>query len=143
MTPLQRRAFNTYFGGLLLVLGLGAWGIAGYFAAVPRAPAPPKVATVAIDTASCQIALTELGYSVTDRGSEIIVFEPLGSMPREQLEKASIAVTLCRLPLATFCMGEGCSRPGVHLTLRKSDSAQSMANASTSEELPRTPDKKS
>ena len=119
MTPDQRRQFNTTFGGILLGIGIFAWLFSFYFVVVPRDVAPPPIAASSVDLASCQSALADLGYSATEKASEVIAFEALSAMPREQLEKASIAANICHLPLNSFCMGEGCERPGLTLVLRK------------------------
>lgn len=124
MTPVQQQNFNTLCGTILLVLGIIAWGSAAYFGVVPRVKVPPIHAQSYTDLPSCQMALMELGYSVVEHSGEIMVHEELGESPQEQLEKASVAVSLCRLELQSFCMGDACEKPGLTMVLqRKAESA--------------------
>lgn len=118
MSPEQKRKFNTAAGGGFLAIGLFAWGLTAYFAFTPNPPKPVPVAAASkIDLASCRSLLTNLGYSASVVGAEVTAFEELGTDPRHQLERASLATTACKLPLKSFCMGEGCERTGINLTL--------------------------
>lgn len=100
--------------------GIVAWLLAVYFAAVPAQPAPhPVIGTPSVDVNSCRTALTQMGFSATVKGNEITAFEALSSEPRLQLEKASVAAVLCKIPMKSFCMGEGCAQPGMTLVLQK------------------------
>jgi len=119
MSPIQQQRFNTILGGTFLATGLVAWAMAFFFAVIPNEEAPaPVIAAPVIDLNSCQAALRDLGYSVTvENNSLLSAFEPLTSEPLKQLEKASLAATVCKLPMRTFCMGEGCEAPGLTLTL--------------------------
>jgi hypothetical protein len=119
MNPDQRRQFNTSFGGVLLALGIIAWLLTIYFAAFPRAEVPALRNATSVDLSSCRSALGDLGYTATERPNEVSAFEPLSDDPQGQLEKASIAANLCHLKMHTFCIGEGCEKPGITLVLRK------------------------
>lgn len=121
MTPEQRKNFNTVFGTLLLVTGLVAWGLTAYFAVTPKEAQPVAVspAQAPVDLGSCRNALAELGYSASVQQGKIQASTPLTDNPRDQLEKASTAVLLCKLALETFCIGEGCEIPGVSFTLKQ------------------------
>lgn len=122
MNPEQQRKYNTIFGGLFLGLGIITWLLAVFFAVVPNAEAPtPVTGNTSIDLQSCRTALGQLGYSanVAANKSDVTAYEPFGSDPKAQLEKATVGVLVCKLSLQSFCMGEGCERPGISFTLRK------------------------
>lgn len=120
MTPLQQRKFNTTLGGVFIAAGLLAWMLAIYFAVKPNEPAPaPVVGLVSIDTQSCRTAWSQLGYLATATNTDVSAYEALSADPKEQLERATTAILLCKLPLRNFCMGQGCERPGVSFTVRK------------------------
>ena len=119
MTPEQQKKQNVWFGGVYLALGLVAWGLAGYFVVVPRAVKPAPAISIKTDIPSCLGALTELGYAASDKSDVIVAYEPISTTPKEQLEKASIAATICHHPMVNFCMGEGCEKPGLTLQISK------------------------
>lgn len=121
MTPEQRKNFNTIFGTLLLATGLVAWGLTAYFAFTPNEAKPAATAAVRapVDLGSCRNALAELGYSASVQQGKIQASTPLTDNPREQMEKASTAVLLCKLDMESFCIGEGCEIPGVSFTLKQ------------------------
>lgn len=133
MSPEQKRKFNTTFGSLFFGVGLLAWGLTIYFAVTPNDPMPaPTVGESQIDPVSCRTALSTLGYEVTTQGADIVAFEPLSSQPKQQLERATMVSGLCKLPLKEFCMGEGCERPGVSITLA---GARDVAKDTSAEKL--------
>jgi len=119
MSPEQKRKFNTTFGGVFLATGIFAWALTAYFAVTPNPPKPAPVASgVTIDLASCQNSLRALGYAVTMKDKDITAHEALSlEDPKTQLDRATVAATVCRLPMKTFCMGQGCEKPGVTLVV--------------------------
>lgn len=120
MTPAQRRQFNTIFGGLFIGLGIIAWILTFYFAMTPNEPAPaPVLGAPSVDLQSCRTALAQLGYTATLKDHDVTAFEPLSANPKDQLERASTAALVCKLPLKAFCMGDGCEQPGLTLVVRK------------------------
>ncbi len=120
MSPEQRRKFNTAAGGLFIGAGVVAWALAVYFAVTPNPPKPaPTAGTALVDLGSCRSALSVLGYQATLKGDEIEAFEPMGADPKDQLERASVATTMCKLQMKTFCVGEGCEKPGLSFTLAR------------------------
>jgi hypothetical protein len=130
MTPSQKRQFNTIFGGVFLTGGILAWMIAFYFAIFPSEPVKEvKPEVPKVDMESCKRALRTIGYNdiVISNGSDITVFEPKSDSLKDQLVRASLASTLCHIPMHSFCMGVGCSRPGLTLVLRQTASAGSTA----------------
>lgn len=120
MTPDQQRKFNTTFGGVFVAAGVLAWMLAIYFAVKPNDPAPaPVVGLTTIDLQSCRTAWAQLGYLASATETDVNAYEALSDNPKEQLERATTAVLLCKLPLRSFCMGQGCERPGVSFAVRK------------------------
>lgn len=119
MNPEKQRSYNTVFGGIFLSVGILAWLGAIFFAVFPNEPAPaPVKAQAPIDMDSCRAALSTLGYSASiENKVQIKAYEALSNDPKEQLEKASLAAVICKVPMREFCMGSGCPRPGVTLTL--------------------------
>lgn len=107
------------YGALMLVFAGLAWAGAVYFAMVPKKELPPPVQASQVDVGSCKAALSELGYSVIERGDDLSLSEALSPFPQQQLEKASLAAVLCKTEMRSFCMGEGCERQGLVLTLKK------------------------
>jgi hypothetical protein len=121
MTPLQQQRFNTTMGGTLIGVGTVAWAIALFFAVVPNAEAPAPVnAAPIVELNSCRATLNQLGFQATNRGgADVVISQPMGENLQVQLEKASLAATVCKLPLHSFCMGEGCAAPGMEMVLRQ------------------------
>jgi hypothetical protein len=120
MTPDQQRKFNTTFGGVFIGAGILAWMLAVYFAVKPNDPAPaPVVGLTTIDVKSCRTAWAQLGYLTTATNTDVSAYEALSDNPKEQLERASTAILACKLPLRSFCMGQGCERPGLSFMVRK------------------------
>lgn len=120
MTPEQQKKFNTTFGGIFLSVGIIAWLLTFYFAMTPNAPAPaPMVAAPSVDLESCRAALGQMGFSASVKDREVTAFQSLGESPKNQLETASIATLMCKLPLKSFCMGDGCDQPGLTIVMRK------------------------
>lgn len=120
MTPLYQQRFNTVVGGVLIGLGVLAWATAVFFAVVPNAPAPaPVINTPIVDLQSCRSALVSLGLRATVRNQvEVVVQEDISAQFEEQLERASLASVVCKLPMQSFCMGAGCTpAPGMHMVL--------------------------
>jgi hypothetical protein len=121
MTPLQQQRFNTAMGGTFLGTGVVAWAVALFFAVVPNAEAPAPVnAAPVVELNSCRATLTQLGFNASIRGgADIVISQPMGPNLQVQLEKASLAASVCKLPLQSFCMGTGCATPGMELVLRQ------------------------
>ncbi len=120
MTPEQSRKFNTAFGGLFIGAGVLAWMLAIYFAVAPNEPAPaPVMVSSSIDLGSCRNTLAELGYTATMQDGSVTAYEPLTTDPQAQLNRATVAALVCKIPMKSFCMGEGCEQPGLTLVLRK------------------------
>lgn len=120
MTPEQTRKFNTAFGGLFIGAGVLAWMLAVYFSVAPNEPAPaPVVVNSSIDLGSCRNTLAELGYTANVQDGSVTAYEPLTADPQAQLNRATVAALVCRIPMKSFCMGEGCEQPGLTLVLRK------------------------
>lgn len=120
MTPEQKRKFNTVFGGIFLGVGIVAWMLTVYFAVSPNEPAPAPVAGApSVNLASCRDALAQLGFQATLKDQDLTAYEPLSANPKDQLDRASIAALVCKIPLKSFCMGDGCEQPGMTLVLRK------------------------
>jgi hypothetical protein len=125
MSPEQKRKFNTVFGSVFITTGIFAWALTAYFAVTPNPKRPaPVVHGLAIDLPSCQKTLTSLGYEATIKNKEVTAHEMLSATdPKQQLDRATIAATVCRLPMKSFCMGEGCERPGVTLVVTADETA--------------------
>lgn len=118
MTPEQKRKFNTSFGTVFMTFGVLAWGLAAYYAFTPNPPKPaPAIMAPSVDLNSCRNALSSLGFMVSVSGDDITAFQAIGENPREQLERTSVAALICKLPVKEFCMGEGCEKPGISITL--------------------------
>lgn len=120
MTPEQKRKFNGVVGSFFLFIGILSWLFAWYFSVTPNPTKPaPIVSAPSIDLASCRTLLSGLKYNAWISGQDVVAFEPLTSEPYQQLQKASLAAVACKLPLKTFCMGEGCEQPGVTVVVSK------------------------
>lgn len=119
MSPEQKRKFNTVFGSVFMATGVFAWALTAYFAVTPNPKRPaPVVRSLSIDLPSCQKTLISLGYEATIKNKDVTAHEMLSATdPKGQLDRATIASTVCRLPMKSFCMGEGCERPGVTLVV--------------------------
>jgi len=115
MSPEQKRKFNTLFGTVFLVSGIFAWGLAAYYAKTPNEPQPaPVIGAKTVDLQSCATTLRSLGYpEVSVQKNDVIAHESLSMDPKAQLEKASIAATVCKLEVKYFCIGESCPQPGI------------------------------
>ena len=133
MSPEQKRKFNTVFGGVFMVTGIFAWALTAYFAVTPNPPKPaPVVSGVTIDLASCQSSLRTLGYTVTMKDKDITAHEELSIPdPKAQLDRATVAATVCRLPMKSFCMGTGCEKPGVTIVVSADEHVGQAAAAPT------------
>lgn len=132
MTPIAQQKFNTAVGIGFLVLGTLAWGFGVFFALVPNEEKPaPVVAAPVVDINSCMRALQDLGYSASVNATqEVIAFEALSDEPLKQLERASLATTVCKLPLQSFCIGEGCEGgAGLYFALKAADEKKDEAVA--------------
>lgn len=119
MNAYKKSADNKFYGSILLTLGLIAWVGAVYFSVVPKKELPPPIQASQVDLASCKSALSELGFSVIERGDDLSISEALSAFPKEQLEKASLAASICKTEMRSFCMGEGCERQGLVMTIKK------------------------
>ena len=118
MSPEQKRKFNTLFGGVFIATGVLAWGLTTYFALTPNPPKPaPVIGTATIDLPSCRTVLASLGYDAAVTDGTVVAHEALSANPKEQLQKATLASTVCKLPMKSFCMGEGCPRPGLTIVV--------------------------
>lgn len=130
MTPEQKRKFNTFFGSAFLGAGLIAWGLTAYFAVTPNPPKPvPVIGAATVDLGSCRSVLGSLGYEATVSDPTVTAYEPLSANPQEQLQKATLAAAVCKLPLKSFCMGDGCERPGLTLVVYRTTLAPRAAVA--------------
>lgn len=120
MTPEQQRKYNTIFGSVFLGVGVVAWLLTAYFAVTPNTPRPfPVLNAPSIDLPSCRNALSTLGYQVSVTGNDVTAFEALTDNPKQQLERATLAASICKIPLKSFCMGEGCEQPGVTIVVSR------------------------
>lgn len=130
MSPEQKRKFNTTFGAIFMTTGLAAWGLTAWFAITPNPPKPaPVINAAVIDLASCSQALRHMDYEVSVKDKDVIAFQSLKTAPKEQLQEATVAATMCRLPLKSFCMGEGCERPGMTIVVSAGDDAKRTPSA--------------
>lgn len=131
MTPVQQQRFNTIVGGIFIGTGVLAWLLAVAFAVLPNkeAPAPVTMAPY-VDMASCAQALRVQGFVVEQAAAQVEAYMPLAyDNLYGQLEKASVAWNLCKVPVQSFCMGDGCEKPGMTLTLRGQVGAPRVAEA--------------
>lgn len=120
MTPDQQRKFNTAFGGIFIAGGFICLAMALWFAIKPNDPAPhPVLGGTTIDLQSCRKAVQDLGFVAQLKGQDVTAHQALSDDPQAQLERASTAILVCKLPLHSFCMGQGCEQPGLSFTVRK------------------------
>jgi hypothetical protein len=122
MTPEQKRTFNTTVGGLFLGLGVLAWGFATYYTFTPHAPKPAPTLASKVDFETCRQAVGAMGFSATEKeGGRIELRQTvIEEDAQRQLMTASLASSVCKMNLETFCMGEGCAEKGVSMTLTPS-----------------------
>lgn len=140
MSPEQKRKFNTVFGSVFMASGAVAWLLTVYFAMTPNPPKPaPAHAAPVVDVASCRSALSTFGYEVGQAGDEVTLFEQLAQDPQQQLDKATMAASLCKFTLKKFCMGEACERPGLTMVLAKPVEAPRPAKVDASAPAGTTP----
>lgn len=149
MSPEINRKFNIGAGSFFLVMGLAGWALAGYYAATPNEAKPhPVTAENKIDLGSCRALLGTLGYSasITAKKDAVRAYEGFKESAKDQLERATLAMGLCKLPLKSFCMGEGCDTPGISFELGFEDgrkgTKQAKPAASTTQPVPASPVKK-
>ncbi|MNR71673.1 hypothetical protein D3C71_23040 [compost metagenome] len=121
MSPEQKRKFNTLFGSVFLASGVLAWGLAAYYAFTPNPPRPaPVYADNVVDLQSCARTLRTLGYpEVSVQKDDVIANEALGGDAKAQMERATLAATVCKLELKYFCIGESCPQPGITVVTTK------------------------
>ncbi len=118
MTPDGKRKFNTLVGSLFLLLGVGGWAMTGYLVLTPAPPKPHPVSLAPkVDANSCRIVLQRLGYETTVRKDEVVAIERGLSDPEDQLRRASLAISACKIDLKEFCMGTSCEPEGLTFTL--------------------------
>ncbi|KWT98296.1 MULTISPECIES: hypothetical protein [unclassified Variovorax] len=131
MSPEQKRKFNTAAGSTFIAIGVFAWALTSYFAVTPSQARPaPTYSGAVVDLQSCAGTLRSLGYrDVAMKGDDIIIFEELSDAPKEQLERATLAATVCKLEMKSFCMGEACARPGMSLTVARPQAMREAAKA--------------
>lgn len=143
MSPEQKRKFNSVFGGVFMASGLVAWGLTAWFAITPNPPKPaPVINAATIDMASCSQSLIRLGYQTTVKDKEVTAFEQLMADPKDQLQRATVASTLCRLPLKSFCMGEGCDKPGVTIVVSSDETKRTPPSSAPAAAAVAAPPKK-
>lgn len=122
MQPETIRRTNVVLGSLLFSLGMVAMGLGAYIAMTPAPERPPlKVELPKTVIQSCSAALLALnqGFQPVVSNNTVFVMLPgSGEMDYEEvLQKATLAMTTCKLGLTEFCYGESCPRPG-ELTMR-------------------------
>jgi hypothetical protein len=119
MTPETKKKFNITAGSIFGVLGLTCFAVAAYVASVPAAPKPAPVSPMPIvNASSCRDTLLQMGYTATlANGGGVTAKDNSIDDPQAALTKATAAIGLCELPLGEFCMGSGCTEPGVTFTL--------------------------
>ena len=118
MSPEQKRTVNTVSGGVFLAVAAVEWALAAYFAVTPAPPRPAPVNPVqTVDINSCRTTLGAMGYRVETVADTLQLFEPLSESPKAQLDKATLAASLCKTKVNAFCMGEGCEQPGLSFAL--------------------------
>lgn len=133
MTPETKKKFNIAAGSTFSVLGLICFIVAFYVASVPATPKPAPVSPLPIvNTSSCRDVLTQMGYTATLANGGVTAKDASLDDPQAALTKATAAIGLCKLKLGEFCMGAGCTEPGVSFTLignPKADAAAKKAEA--------------
>lgn len=113
-------------GGTLGLLFGMIFSAAGVYAIThPQEPQPitaemPPIA----DVASCQMALSKLGFSAVSDKDGVLTVSPVSGFawqerPREQLTSTSLGIRACApgFKLQTFCMGSSCSNKGLTFQL--------------------------
>ena len=122
MSPEHNRKFNLAAGSFFLVMGLLGWGMAVYYGITPNAPKPhPVTVEEKVDLNACRAVLSGLGYQASipvgkERVRAYEAFSENGDA-KAMLDKATMAIGVCKMKLDTFCVGEGCESPGVTFEL--------------------------
>lgn len=128
MTPDTNRKLNGTAGSVFAVLGLICFAVAFYAATVPALPKPAPVSPQPIvNASSCRDVLTQMGYTATLANGGVTAKDGSLDDPQAALTKATAAIGLCKLKLAEFCMGSGCTDPGLTFTLSSNPKANALA----------------
>lgn len=121
MTPESKRKFNLVIGLFLGVMGLAAWGGAAFYSVSPQPAKPAPKLESKVDPQACKMAVSNLGFLAKDTASPPGGLELTQAVIEDdasaQLYKASIAATVCKMNIETFCMGEGCPVEGITMVL--------------------------
>lgn len=136
MSPEHNRKFNLAAGSFFLVMGLAGWGMAVYYGITPNAPKPHPVTVEAkVDLNACRAVLSGLGYqaSIPVGKERVRAYEAFSENvdAKAMLDKATMAIGVCKMKLDTFCVGEGCESPGVTFELAQFNTRDAKAKAAT------------
>jgi hypothetical protein len=119
MNPESQKKFNTVLGSGLLAAGILSWAVAFVFAVTKAEPVPAPVINNYVSFNDCRNNLMQLGYTVQSENQQLTAYEGFREDVSRQLDKATIAILGCGYDLASFCMGEGCQRPGINFTIKQ------------------------
>lgn len=119
MTPKSLKSLNLFTSVVFTLAGVVCLSLAVYLTVVPKPAKQTQVVRALPDRAGCERALRELGFSVsTGKGNRVLAHTPdLVTPPKEWVDKASLGIAACHLPMQSFCIGEGCSPPGISFEL--------------------------
>jgi len=118
MNPESQKKFNTVLGSGLLAAGILSWAMAFVFAVTKAEPVPAPVINNYVSFNDCRNNLMQLGYTVQSENQQLTAYEGFREDASRQLDKATIAILGCGYDLTSFCMGEGCQRPGISFSIK-------------------------
>ena len=121
------KSFNLTVTAFFSLIGVACLGMAVHHAFVPMPEKQAEFVEIPVDMDGCIVALQKLGFSAKTQNTSIVAQAYSLDNAQEVLDKASLGIAACRIPLASFCAGEGCETPGVSFVLNKSGKDDTVA----------------
>jgi len=123
MNPRVSRNVNLFAAALFVFGGLICAGLEVYLTVKPADSKESQYIKPQPDKLGCVKALQELGFETKKPSAYIVAGHShnLDESPKELVDRASLGIAACKVPMRTFCMGEECAEPGISFTLDFSD----------------------
>lgn len=123
MNPKTTKSINLFATVLFTIAGLTCLGLAAYLTVKPAPAKAAQYLAHPVDKVGCMKALQSLGFEVKNEkpvGSRSYMTahtSDLDSPPKEWVDRASLGIAACHVPLKSFCMGSGCTSSGITFTV--------------------------
>lgn len=123
MNPKATKNINLFATVLFTLGGFACLGLAGYLTLTPAPPKQAQYISQRADKPGCLKAAREMGFEVTKAETSMVNIHSsdLDSSPKEIVDKASLVIAACHVPMRSFCMGEACPAPGITFMLQFND----------------------